>query len=622
MQELFDKLPDWLRDFDYERYLSNNYVVLDFETTILDKGSPYNKDNKVVCSSYRVGADHAAYGGGTTITIGSEFKQEELISYIESADFWVAHNSKFEYGWLERCGLPLHKSLTFCTMLAEYVLLSNKARMGSLSLDACLSRRGYPSKDSVGKALLKSGVCPSTWPESILKKYSGDDTELTELLFLDQRNYLIEREQVGTAFTRNILTPALVSMESKGMHLDKHRVEVVTNSYRKEMEEVRTELNKFLQGANPNSPKQMREFLYEQLKFPLPKDKKWLGKDGKTPTTSPDYINTAKATTKKQKEFKQIRARYSKINAALTKSLNKFFDCVNQTEDHILTAVFNQAITATQRLSSSGRNFKTQFQNFARIFKPLFNARRKGWKITEIDQAQLEYRVAVFLGQDAAGLADILNKVDAHAFTAEHIFGDKFINSQGAERSEMRTDAKSRTFKPLYGGQSGTTAEKKYYKAFQEKHKGITEVQNKWKMSALNTGEVRIPSGLIFYFPNTRVTSTGYITNTTNICNYPVQSFATADIVPIGVTYQWYLMIAAELQSFLINTVHDSSITETHPDEIEQVQQIGEYAYVDVVYKYLNKVYNVDFNVPLEAECKTSDYWSDSEHWRKTYLGE
>ena len=57
-EELLPLLPDYLKDLDPEIYLSNNYVVVDFETTILDKGSPYNEDNRIVCSTWRVGSSH------------------------------------------------------------------------------------------------------------------------------------------------------------------------------------------------------------------------------------------------------------------------------------------------------------------------------------------------------------------------------------------------------------------------------------------------------------------------------------------------------------------------------------------------------------------------------------
>ena len=626
IQGLVGELPDWLRNNDSARYLSNNYLVIDFETTILDKGSPYNEENKVVCSGFRGGPGHPSHGGRTTFVLGNQYDQSELVAAIEAADFWVAHNSKFEYGWLERCGLPLEKHLAFCTMLSEYVLLSNRSRPDLLSLNKCLQRRGMPMKDDLGSKLLKAEICPSQWPLAWLKRYQVADVELTERLFLHQRRALVHFGRLTTLFTRCILTAPLVDMEKNGMHLDKERVEVLYRDYSARQRKLSIEIDEFIGGANVKSPKQMRKVLYEDLKFAIPRDTMWLGKPDKegnpTPTTSWNYISTLTPKNKKQKEFQRLQKELSNVNSALSKSLEKFHLCCDETPDHILTASLNQAITVTQRLSSTGKNYRAQLQNIARIFKPLFSARFPDWDIGEIDQAQLEYRVAVFLGQDVNGLADILNKVDAHAFTAEHVFGSRFIDAPigSAVRDALRTDAKSRTFKPLYGGQSGTKDEVRYYKAFCKKHYGIIGKQNEWKRSALNTGKVTIPSGLTFYFPGTRMLDDGYITNSTNICNYPVQSLATADIVPIGVTFQWHLMRVAQMVSFLINTIHDSAIGEVHPEEKALFAAIGEYAHVDLVYTYLKDVYGIDFNVPLEAEVKYGSNWADSADWQKKYL--
>jgi DNA polymerase I-like protein with 3'-5' exonuclease and polymerase domains len=310
----------------------------------------------------------------------------------------------------------------------------------------------------------------------------------------------------------------------------------------------------------------------------------------------------------------------------MTKALDKFEACVTETGDNLLYAQLNQTITATHRLSSTGRNYSTQFQNLHRIFKPLFSPRYEGWKLGEADEAQLEYRVAVFLGQDEAGMHDIANNVDAHAFTASFTHAKEWDEVKDDLKSEVRkairTDAKADTFKPLYGGSSGTPAQQEYYKAFKEKHQGITQMQEDWKNTVLRTKKLRTVTGLEFYWPDTKLSRSGYITNSTNICNYPVQMFATADIVPIAVVYQWHYMKAAGMHSFLVNTVHDSSISEVHPEENELFENIVVQCFTDKVVWYLDEVYNIDFNISLEAEIELDDFWADSEGWRNEFLEE
>ncbi|MEK0326623.1 MAG: DNA polymerase, partial [Nitrosopumilus sp.] len=431
------------------------------------KGSPYEKENKIVCAGWKVGKGHpdATRDTNTKFHAGTEFDQQELVAAVERAGYLVSHNSKFEYGWLERCGLDISKHLAFCTMIAEYVISSN--RRWGLSLDDCLLRRDFITKSKLGTALLRASVCPSTWPESWLRKYSIRDVEVTEHLFLAQRAYLLKHDQLKTAFTRNILTPVLVDIEKRGMHIDKERVLKVHRDYVLQLSDIEQKLSELTGGANPASPKQMREVIYEKLGFRVPTSKKYYTNNGEPTTSYEKYLITLKPKNKRQKEFLQLKNEYSKVNAALTKCLNKFTDCVVETEDHILTASLNQTITATQRLSSTGKNYGAQFQNFPRIFKPLFSARKAGWYIGEIDQRQLEYRVAVWYGQDEEGLKDIKEGVDSHAYTASHIFGKRFTTLLPSNPiyKELRFRAKAHTFKPLYGGQSGTADEKRYYTA-------------------------------------------------------------------------------------------------------------------------------------------------------------
>jgi DNA polymerase I-like protein with 3'-5' exonuclease and polymerase domains len=92
------------------------------------------------------------------------------------------------------------------------------------------------------------------------------------------------------------------------------------------------------------------------------------------------------------------------------------------------------------------------------------------------------------------------------------------------------------------------------------------------------------------------------------IKNYPVQGFATGDVVPV-------VLIELEerlnhLQSCLVNTVHDSTVVDVHPEEKDEVLQI-----IDNMNEGLNdlieKAYGVVMNVPLLLESKIGPNWLD-----------
>ena len=383
----------------------------------------------------------------------------------------------------------------------------------------------------------------------------------------------------------------------------------------RELQEVNALLAEFTGGINPNSGKQVAEFLYDTLGFEELKgrDRQPLRTPGGARKSDATTISQLKPRNKKQREFLELKIKQATLNAEVTKALEKFYNCVQ--DEGILHASFNQTITQTHRLSSNGKApYAIQFQNFPRKFKPLFKARHDGWKIGETDGAQLEFRVAAACGRDEEAIRAIENKFDVHSFTAD-------VLTRAGQRTG-RQEAKAHTFKPLYGGQSGTKAEQTYYQAFRERYPGIAGAQQEWIAQVLSRKQLTISSGLIFYWPDTKMTGSGYVTNTPSICNYPIQSFATADIIPIAVRYLWQRMRGEKMQSFLVNTIHDSAIGEIHPDEEEKFTQLAELSFTSDVYNYLDKVYGIEFNVPLEAEVKITRNWSDSEEWREEWLNQ
>ena len=598
-------IPSFL--YNPEIYKSSNYLVIDLETTNKDKGDAGNAENYIVATVVKY--------QGHTHRIRSSSIPDYIISMCEEADFIVAHNAKFEMKWLKRNGLDLTKVLAWDTMLAEYVRYGNKAP--ALDLDSTAQRYNVGGKLNFISYLLKKGVCPSEMPFSILGRYCEQDVHITEQIFLNQREYIYANDLHKVLHTRNITTPFLADVEGNGMFIDEDRVRPIIEKKTKEFNDLESRIIHMMGGGNPGSTKQLAEFVYETLGFDVPKDYK--GDEIRTPkgalSTSADALKELKPKNKKQKEFLELYIEYNNINQLFSKTLNKLAAMLEAGEN-ILYADFNQAVTQTHRLSSTGKKYRIQFQNFPRELKPIFKARNYGWKIGEADQAQLEFRVAAFLGNDIRAIDDIINDFDVHKFSASELHNC----SMDEVTKGMRQTAKADTFKPLYGGTSGTTGQKRYYKAFRKRYSDITDTQNRWIQEVLHTKQLVLPTGFKFYWPDTKMKASGYITNTQNICNYPVQHFATADIVPIAVVHQWHRMKAANMSSFIINTIHDSSISEVQPEEEEQYEEIARLAYTDDVYTYLDVVYGIEFNVPLEAEVETDRNWADNPTFIEKWL--
>ena len=273
--------------------------------------------------------------------------------------------------------------------------------------------------------------------------------------------------------------------------------------------------------------------------------------------------------------------------------------------DGMLHVRLLQHRTGTGRLSGADPNMQNMPRGGTFPVKKVFISRWDGGEIMEADFAQLEFRVAAFLSQDKTAIDEVASGFDVHSYTA------KVISEAGQTIS--RQDAKAHTFAPLFGasGFGRTPAEAAYYQQFITKYSGIGAWHKKLATEVITTGNVRTPSGREFAFPLATRRANGSITYFTQVKNYPVQSFATADIVPISLIYIDKMLQANKLQSCVVNTVHDSIVIDIHPKEKETVIRIINRTN-EVLVDIVNKKWNIDFNVPLLLEAKIGNNWLDT----------
>jgi len=304
----------------------------------------------------------------------------------------------------------------------------------------------------------------------------------------------------------------------------------------------------------------------------------------------------SKTSSEDLKIFAQKIVRYN----ALETYLSTFVDGIKKfvTDKSFLYPSFRQTVTSTGRLSSRNPNFQNQPRGNTFPIRKVITSRFEGGKIMEIDYAQLEFRTAIFLSQDKQGMEDIKNGVDVHNYTASII---------GCSRQ----DAKAHTFKPLYGGMSGTENEKKYYSAFLKKYPDIKIWHEKLQNEAIRTKVVTLPTGRQYAFPKVERMSWGGSSFSTQIKNYPVQGFATADIVPLACIGIQELLEKHKTKSLLINTVHDSIVADVFPGEEKVVASCLNNGCLGVIQR-MKDMYGIDFNVPLDVELKVGSNWLET----------
>lgn len=265
-------------------------------------------------------------------------------------------------------------------------------------------------------------------------------------------------------------------------------------------------------------------------------------------------------------------------------------------ESGILYTNFNQIVTATGRLSSSDPNFQNIPRGTTFPVKRAIISRFPGGRIFEADYAQLEFRCAGELSGDKQIFKDIADGVDVHAFTR-----DTLNKADGGKRD--RQAAKSETFKPVYGGTYGTPAQMAYYAAFKKKYSGLTEWQERISNGVLKYGYYELPTGRQYAWAGVKREWDGRPTFFTQIVNYPVQGFATGDIVPLACILLQSSLEQRGLKSVGFLTVHDSIAVDCYPGEEKEVSELVLASMLGVKEELLKR-YGYTFKIPLEVEGK------------------
>ena len=339
------------------------------------------------------------------------------------------------------------------------------------------------------------------------------------------------------------------------------------------------------------------------LRFTAP-NKGWISANGFS--TGKDNLEVLAATARSNNmaEAESFLIDQRRLSA-ISSYLSSFVEGISNYTKHdgFLHVSLTQHITATGRFSGRNPNMQNMPRGGTFPVKKVFVSRWENGKIMEADFAQLEFRTAAFLAQDETAMKEIDTGFDVHSYTA------KVITDAGQKTS--RQDAKAHTFAPLFGatGYGRSKAEAAYYKHFIKKYEGIAAWHKELGDEALRFNKITNKSGRQYAFPTVRRRDNGMPSHFTMIKNYPVQGFATGDIVPIVLNELHELL--QPYNSCVVNSVHDSMVIDIHPDEEQQVIDIIELLNNDIN-ALVKKTYNVEMNVPLLLEAKIGSNWLDT----------
>lgn len=605
-------------------YTCGNFVALDFETDSERKGSALLESNDLVLACWTVYKD-----GKVTkkYKFGGIYDMGELVDDVNAADFLLAFNAKFELQWLKRCGLELRDTLAYDPMLAQWVLDGNQKGKGfERSLRGMARRYGTsPKLDIVGK-LLDAGVPARDINTEWLLEYCERDVDTMVEMFYKQIPIVTDRNVWHLVHTRNLTCAVLADIEFNGLELDSKVVEAEYAKAKTRHAEISNELAELTGGVNVNSPKQLADYLYDVLEFKELRDKgKVVRTDSGGRSAAMPVIFKLNVETDAQRKFIELYKEYNKIDTLLSKNL-EFFKKVCEHMGGRFQGIIKQNSVISHRLASSGikynfpvsekvskkgvvtvkyKEMSVQLQNIPRELKGLFWAEDDDYVVCSYDSSQVEFRVAVDMGKDKTGYQEVTTGTDIHSFSAK-------VMTEAGEPT-TRQEAKAVTFRPLFGGGSGSKALMAYCEFFKNKYEGISGMQKNWALTCADQKQYTTPYGMTFYFPAV-IQKTGYVTYTTQIYNLPIQGMATGEIIPLALVYFWHS--TKQLRCDIFVTVHDSIDARVHKDDVEEVNEIAKHCLTTYVYRHLENTYNYKMRTPLGLGCKAGKHWGEGEEYK------
>ncbi|HEY5466051.1 MAG TPA: DNA polymerase I, partial [Clostridia bacterium] len=395
------------------------------------------------------------------------------------------------------------------------------------------------------------------------------------------------------------LIPVLAGMEKAGFGIDRMVLAQLSGDFLQQIEVLEKDIYEMCGGAfNINSPKQLSEVLFVRLG--LKGGKKNASGNFSTDADELERLADKHPAVLRILEYRQL----AKLRSTFVEGLAKVVD----PQDGRVHTTFNQAVTATGRLSSSEPNLQNIPIRSAvgREIRKAFVA-SPGHILLDADYSQIELRLLAHLSGDPAMSQAFLTGQDIHTITARKIFGlqDERVTS------DMRSAAKTVNFSIAYGVSGfglarglgiGIANAQRYIDEYYEEYPGVKKYLDGLVAAAHARGYVETMFGRRRYIPELRSPNR----NLRNFgeraaMNTPVQGTA-ADIMKLAMIRVADGFIRSGLQARLVLQVHDELIVETSPEEAD--------AAAEILREGMETVASLD--VPLLAEVRRGNSWFDT----------
>ncbi len=522
-------------------------------------------------------------------------------------------NSKFDRQIFFNHGLDL-KGVTFDTLLADY-LLNNQEKHGLSEISFRLFGFKPPSfKETVGKNKDFSFV---DIDEASI--YCGYDVFLTfKIVKIFKESFSKEKDELIKLFEEIELPlePVLSQMEINGITIDIPYLDKLSKELKSTLENIESKVYELAEESfNLSSPKQLGEILFEKLNL----DKK---KSRKTKTGwSTDAVVLERLVD--EHEIIQHLIKHRTLSKLLSTYIDALPNLINEKTGRVHTN-FNQAATATGRLSSSNPNLqnipvRTEFsRRIRKAFLP-----EKNWKLLSADYSQIELRILAHLADEEILINAFHKNDDIHSLTARLIFEKEEISS------DERRVGKTINFGVIYGmgikkfarstGVS-TPEAKEFLIKYKERYSKIFKFLELQERLALSKGYVKTIFGRKREFKFDKnglgrlIGKDPYEIDLQSArragmeaqslraaANAPIQG-SSADIIKIAMVQLNKKFIEMNVPAKMLLQVHDELLFEVEPDSLEITTKLVKKTMEDCV----------KLNVPLLVDIGIGDNWMET----------
>ena len=575
-------------------FLTFSQVAFDTETTSVDA-----MQAQLVGMSFAVEGGTAWYVAVSRETEAAQRMVDIFRPFFEHPSIEkVGHNLKYHLLVLSHYGVEVAGPL-FDTMLAHYVVQPEQRHNMDLLAEKYLHYRTIPIEALIGSGRTQRNMADLE-PKEIVD-YACEDADVTLRLYPILKEEM-EKYEVTSVFTHieMPLLPVLARMERNGVRLDTAALEETGRNFTERMQQLETDIYELAgHEFTITSPKQVGAVLFDELQISAKVKKTKTGQY----STSEEVLESLRDKHPIVEKILQHRA-LKKLLSTYVEALPKL---IHPQTGHIHTS-FNQAVTATGRLSSSNPNLQNipvrgeDGREIRRAFVP-----EEGEVFFSADYSQIELRIMAHLSEDEHMVADFNSGLDIHAATAARIFHKPV---EEVDRDERRK-AKTANFGIIYGISAFGLSErmgvsrgeaKELIENYFATYPKVREYMNESIERAKQTGYITTQFGRRRYLADINAgnaTVRGYAER--NAVNAPIQGTA-ADIIKLAMVAIDRRLHEEKLQTRMILQVHDELNFSVPPTELEQVRHL--------VVEEMERAFQM--KVPLVAECGEGTNWLEA----------